>query len=232
MLDKDLIKNKFQKSLGTYSDNAPIQLYMAKKLAGYLKKDYDNILEIGSYCGFLTKEVIKKVEFKSYCAIDIIDSFEYIKNLSPEIKFIQGDIETLELEKDYDLIISSSSLQWCEDFNSVIKKLKSRLKPKGNLVLAIFGKKNLYEIKETFGVSLNYPEVSDIKKLFSKNALIFEEIKTMEFNNPREILKHLKYTGVNSFKNNYTYSQIKEKMKVLEDKYHNKLTYNPLYIID
>lgn len=232
MLDKELIKNKFQKSIATYSKNAVVQQKIAQKLSGYINGNFDNILEIGSYSGLLTKEIIKNTSFKSYLAVDIVNSFDYIKDLSPKIKFKLCDIEEEDLHEKFDLIISSSSLQWCSDFNSVIKKLKSYLMPNGQLIIAIFGEKNLYQIKEVFGVSLNYPNIANIKKMFSSSALIFEEVHTISFSTSYELLKHLKYTGVNSFRNNFTYSQIKEKMKILENNFQNKLTYNPLYIID
>ncbi len=232
MLDKELIKTKFQKSIVTYQNNAPVQLEMAQKLAGFIDKDYENILEIGSYSGFLTKEVVKKVKFNNYTAIDIIDSSEYIKNINPKIRFIQSDIETFELKEKYDLIISSSSLQWCDDFNKAIQKLKSALLPQGRIMIAVFGKKNLYQIKEIMNISLNYPDAEEIKALFSNNALIFEETKTLKFNCSKDVLKHLKYTGVNAIKNNKSYSQIKDFLKAIENKYQNQLTYNPLYVID
>jgi len=232
MLDKDIIKSKFQKSILTYPKYASIQLEIAKKLADFIDCDYQNILEIGSYSGFLTNEIVKKIYFKSYTALDIIDSFDCIKNLSPKIKFILDDVENIEFSEKYDLIVSSSSLQWCNDFKSVIKKLKSSLNDNGRIMLAIFGNKNLFQIKEIFNISLDYPSLSDIRKMFSSNAIIKEEIKTIQFDSPYDILRHLKYTGVNSFKNNYTYSKFKEGLKVLENKFENKLTYNPLYIID
>jgi len=232
MLDKELIKSKFQKSILTYSDNAPIQKQIAHKLASYIQGEYDNVLEIGSYSGFLTQEIIKKVNFKNYSALDIVDSFDFIKDLSSKIRFIKGDIEDIELNSKFDLIVSSSTLQWCEDFSGVIKKIQSYLNEDGKLAIAIFGNKNLFEIKETFDVSLNYPDISEVKKYFSDNAIIFEEIQTIEFQNPAELLRHLKYTGVNAFNHNYTYSKIKENMRLLDKKYKNKLTYNPLYIID
>ena len=231
MLDKKLIKEKFTKNISTYSYNAIVQEEIANRLADFCKGKHDNILEIGSYTGLLTKKLIKKVEFKNYTAIDIINSFDYIKNLNRNIKFILGDIEKLELTEKYDLIASSSSLQWCNDFYKVIKKLKNHLNPCGRLIISVFGKKNLYQIKEAFGVSLDYPDIKEIKKILP-NAKIFEETKTLQFNTTREVLRHMKNTGVNSFKNTYTYSQIKEKMKILEKEFDNKLTYNPLYIIN
>ena len=142
MIDKELIKNKFQKSLNTYPEHALLQPNIAHKLAEFIDKDYEDILEIGSYSGFLTREIVKKTEFRNYTALDIVDSFDCIKNLSPKIKFILADIEEVELNQKYDLIISSSSLQWCNNLAKTTEKLKANLKPNGRIMLAIFGKKN------------------------------------------------------------------------------------------
>ncbi|MBQ8475939.1 methyltransferase domain-containing protein [bacterium] len=232
MLDKELVKKNFKKSIITYPDNAKIQLEIAQKLASFVSGHFDNILEIGSYSGFLTKELVRKLEFKNYLALDIINSYDCIKNLDSRITFLQGDIEEIELKNKFDLIVSSSSLQWCADFKNTIKKLKSYLTPGGRLLIAIFGKKKLYQIKEVFGISLNYPDISELRGLFSPDAKIIEELKTLQFQNPREVLRHLKYTGVNSLKNNKTYLEIKESLKILSNEFQNRLTYNPLYIID
>lgn len=232
MLNKELVKKKFIKSISTYSDNAKIQLEIAKKLSCFITGKYNNVLEIGSYSGFLTKNVIQNIEFDNYLALDIVDSFDFIKNLNPKIKFLIADIETIQLKELYDLIISSSSLQWCENLDAVVKKLKSYLKKDGRIIISIFGEKNLYQIKETFGISLNYPDILSVKKMFSAKAKIFEETYTLEFDSSKDILKHLKYTGVNSLGYDISYSQIKEKLKILDLKYQNKLTYNPIYIID
>jgi len=90
MSDKELIKNKFQKSLSSYSENAPVQKKMAHELMKQIqKKKYSSILEIGSYTGILTEKIIKNFEFNSYLALDIVNSFDFIKNLSPKIKFLQ-----------------------------------------------------------------------------------------------------------------------------------------------
>ena len=54
----------------------------------------------------------------------------------------------------------------------------------------------------------------------------------LKFDNSLDILKHLKATGVNAIKkNNFSIKELKEKLKLYELKYQNKLTYNPLYVI-
>lgn len=228
MLNKDLIKKNFQKSITTYNNNAIVQKKMAQKLVSFLNsKNYDNILEIGSYSGILTSEIVKNINFKRYLALDIINSFENIKNLSPKIKFIQGDIEKIALNGQFDLIISNASLQWCEDFNLTITKLISHLTPNGTLAISTFADKNLIEIKNAFNLSLNYKSLDELKETFP-NAQIIEEIETLEFKNPIDVLKHLKLTGVNSLTNKpLSIQEVKKGLKKLE----NKLTYDVVYLI-
>ena len=67
MLDKNLIQKKFEKSTSTYNDNAIVQKHMAVELINLIKKkNFENILEIGSYTGILTQIAIEKFNFKNY----------------------------------------------------------------------------------------------------------------------------------------------------------------------
>lgn len=231
MLDKELIKKNFKKSLLTYNKNAVVQNKMAQKLFSLLEeKQFKDILEIGSYTGLLTQILCSKIEFDTYFAIDIIDSFEFIKKINPKIDFIKTDIENFKTDKKFDLIVANASLQWCEDFSDVIKKLKSFLKKEGIFAVSIFDENNLFEIRDVFKTGLKYPSKKDIEKLFP-NSKIIQENEKLSFKTPLEVLKHLKLTGVNSISINLSYSEIKKRLKVLNEKYNNTLTYTPLYIV-
>lgn len=234
MLNKSLIEKKFQNSINSYDDNAIIQKLMARKLVSLIQKEtFKNILEIGSYSGILTKEIIEKFNFENYLALDIVNSFEKIKNLNSKIKFQQIDVEKFESSEKFDLIIANASLQWCNDFKNTIKKLKSYLTNDGVIAITTFATDNFYEIKDTFKVGLNYKTIEELEDIFSPTAKIIQEIHTLQFKNPSELLKHLKLTGVNAIlENSLTISEIKNYLKILEEKYQNKLTYKPIYIID
>ena len=234
MLDKKLIEEKFAASIDFYDENAIIQNLMADKLLSLInRKSFKNILEIGSYSGVLTKKIVEKFEFDSYLALDIVDSFDKIKNFSPKIKFQQVDVEKFETNEKFDLIIANASLQWCNDFSGTIDKLKSYLSKGGIIAITTFASDNFYEIRETFNVSLKYLTIKELESIFSPCATIIQEIHTLCFKNPRDLLKHLKLTGVNAIsKNSLNYIQIKNSLKIIEEKYQNKLTYKPVYIID
>lgn len=234
MLDKTLVEKKFKNSIEFYDDNAIIQNLMAKKLVSLINKEkFNKILEIGSYSGILTKEIINKFDFESYLALDIVDSFSKIKNLNPKIRFQKIDVEQFYTDEKFDLIIANASLQWCNDFNSTIKKLKSFLNKDGIIALTTFATDNFFEIRDAFNTSLNYKTIEELENIFSKNAKIIQEIHTLQFNFPEEILKHLKLTGVNAIvKNNFNICDIKNGLKILKENHKNKLTYKPIYIID
>ena len=234
MLDKELVRKKFIKSLLTYNSNAFVQKIMADELIELLNnKKYKNILEIGSYTGILTEKlVLKNPDFENYIAIDIISQAKkYVNKINNKIEFINADIENFETDKKFDLIIANASLQWCDNLDKVIKKLQSFLANDGVIALSLFSKKNFFEIKDIFNVGLNYPSSEDIKAMFLDNVLVFEKEYELKFDDSFDILRHLKSTGVNALtKEKFSIKELKEKLKLYKSKYQNKLTYNPLYV--
>lgn len=233
MLDKSLIKNKFSKSINSYDDNAFVQKSMAKYLVSKLKNTkYENVLEIGSYTGILTKLVVSSIKFESYTALDLIDSFSYIRDLSSKIHFVRCDFDEYYSENKFDLIVSNASLQWTQDFKKMSDKIKSMLKENGSYVISVFGCQNLFEIKEAFGIGLNYPQIDSLISIFC-GAEITSCIQKVKFKNSLDVLKHLKYTGVNSVSSKrFSYLEIKRGLEIIEKKFNNTLTYNPIYIIN
>lgn len=232
-MNKDLIQTRFSKSLPSYNENAKIQKKMAEKLVTLLNKThYKKILEIGCGTGFLTELLNNSIEFEQYTAIDIVpDCRNYINAINPAINFIQADIENFSLEK-YDLIVANASLQWVNDFKSMIKTLANSLTDCGELIFSTFGKENFKEISLITGTTLNYYSTEELVKNFP-NSKIFSEIYTLDFENSKAVLKHLQLTGVNAIKNTIW---TKKDLIQFENKYRNicsnqlTLTYNPVYV--
>lgn len=230
MLDKKLIKQRFAKNLKTYREHAIIQNKMAETLTNMIDILPVSVLELGCGCGILTEKLLSKFNIKTYTAVDIVEECEtYIKEISQNIKFIPADIEKYNFEEKYDLIISNATFQWIENLPVFIEKLKPHLTPAGKIIFSTFGKDNLKEIKKITGIGLNYNMVDSLK-----NYEIKEEIFPLEFNTPKDVLKHLKFTGVNSISaKHWTKSDLKKFEETYKNLYQNKiiLTYTPIYII-
>ena len=237
-MNKDLIKKRFARNLGSYNDNARIQKQMAEKLVSFLKeKEYNNILEIGCGTGLLTELAVENLKFEKYVANDIVEGCsEYVKNICPEIKFVSGDIEELLEQSDakYDLIISNAVFQWFDDLSDVINKLVQKLNKGGTLLFSTFGAENYREIFFVLGKTLPYFSKREIEEMIKAYAYeIEEESRILAFNTPKDILKHIKLTGVNALEPT---TWTKSDMIKFENGYNNfcsgvpTLTYHPIYV--
>ena len=237
-MNKDLIQKRFAKNLDTYNDNAKIQKKMAERLLSFLdRKDFNDILEIGCGTGFLTQLVNEKFSFKTYTANDIVESCEkYVKEINPKINFIPADIEKAveNSDKKYDLIISNAVFQWVENLESFIKLLVSKLNDGGVLLFSTFGPENFREVNFVLGKTLPYYSANELQEIIKcYKSVVEQEMHVMAFKTPKDILKHIKSTGVNALE---MVSWTKTDMQKFENGYNNfcsgipTLTYHPIYV--
>lgn len=237
-MNKDLIQKRFAKNLDTYNDNAKIQKKMAERLLSFLdRKDFNDILEIGCGTGFLTQLVNEKFSFKTYTANDIVESCEkYVKEINPKINFIPADIEKAveNSDKKYDLIISNAVFQWVENLESFIKLLVSKLNDGGVLLFSTFGPENFREVNFVLGKTLLYYSTNELQEIIKGyKSVVEQEMHVMAFKTPKDILKHIKSTGVNALE---MVSWTKTDMQKFENGYNNfcsgipTLTYHPIYV--
>ncbi len=239
-VNPNLIKNHFKKSMDKYNSNAVVQKTLAMKLVEELIKirtDYENILELGCGTGLLTHEAVNRLQYKNYYANDLIDkSKNYIDKILPKYTFICGNAQKIKPSKKVDLIISSAMFQWFNDLEKVSRHYSTLMNKNGILAFTSFSPENFKEIRELTGLTLEYKTIETIKtELKSNFEIIYSEEyeETLTFNNPLELLAHMKNTGVNSLANqHWTFKEVKE----FCDKYKKKfpqitLTYAPVIII-
>ena len=217
----------FYKYYNEYENYSLAQKQVAKNLLDYMGKSnifntqINSIFEIGCGTGIFTREYRKYFLHSDLILNDLFDVREFIKDIDYNI-FIQENIEELDIPKS-DLVVSSSVFQWIKDIESLIRNIAEHT---DNLCFSsyIFG--NLLEIKNHFGVSLDYLNIEEfeeiLKKYFSSVKSYSETIK-LNFGSPMLLLKHLKYTGVTGFQKTSI-----SKIKTFKD---NILTYEVAYFI-
>lgn len=244
MVNKNLVKFRFKKSITTYDESAVIQKEMAHSLIDKILSNCGNsfhkIFEFGAGTGFLSKNILNKISFDEYYANDIIEESEYcIKNIINGVNFLPGDIEKINIDKKFDLILANAVMQWITDTDELLLKINNCLNENGCFAFTTFGEQNFKEIKETTGVSLNYLKSETLKEKCERNfdILCFEEnVQTLCFDSPVEVLKHIKYSGTNGIKTqNWTISKLKHFESYYKECFgiNDKvtLTYNPVYMI-
>jgi len=238
-MQKELIKSRFKKSLKTYNENAVVQKIMAKNLVKFLGKNlYKNIVELGCGTGFLTEEIVKNKDYFNYYAIDIVgDCGGYISKISEDINFICNDIERVKISEFCpDLVVSNAALQWSDDLFGFVDGVMGQISENGVFGFTIFGEENFKELDKIIDKKMEYFSLNFIKnklKKYGKLTLKEEKIK-LKFNSPKEVLYHIKNTGVNGVSR---VSWTKKDLENFEKKYNEicgeniTLTYHPIYVI-
>lgn len=212
-MNKDTIARSFLHGQRTYDTHAKVQCNVSKrlvaKLTEYPEIQYNRVLEIGCCTGTLTELLVKSSKIKKLYLNDLVPSFfdtvleRLTRPLEVEVVPMFGDIETIELPQDLDLIISSSTLQWITDISALINKVAYSLHKNGFFVFSLFGPGTLFEFREITGIGLDYSSSGTIMDLLERHFNIEEEESRRDliyFSTPREVLRHLQATGVGGVK--------------------------------
>ncbi|WP_121628389.1 methyltransferase [Poseidonibacter antarcticus] len=192
------IKNEFSKHANEYNNNNIIQQIIAKSLVRDVKTNPKKILELGCGSGQVFNHITWEIDF--YKAIDFSPKMCELhpKNGNIVVKCYDFDSEDFlnEIKNDsYDLILSSSALQWSKDLDKIIKNL-SFISNEINAVLFTSNTfKTIQNITNTKSPILSQKE---IKEAFSHyfNCEFETIMYKLEFDNKKDLFDYIKNSGV------------------------------------
>ncbi|EDP3680590.1 malonyl-ACP O-methyltransferase BioC [Campylobacter jejuni] len=214
-----------------YEKHAKVQDFMGLKLCEILKdlkiSHFEKVFEFGCGRGELSKKLQNFITFDEYLKNDILD----FKENSNILIFDMNEIAKQDLSKEkFDLIVSNATLQWL-DLKRILPSLRDILNQNGILLLSTFAEQNLKEIKQSTGFGLNYFSLNELEqnfKVYFNEVKITQELVELSFDNALDVFRHLKLSGVNSLG---FYPLNKGFLKEFEEKFQNKLTYHPVFIL-
>lgn len=193
-------KNQFSKYAKSYNSYNIIQQLVAKSLVRELGYEPKRILELGCGSGQIYKYISWDVDF--YHAIDA--SFSMCE-LHPKGKNIQ--VECFDFDSDvffealsnntYDVVLSSSALQWSANLPKIIEALSHVTSQVHAVLFTSNTFKTIQAISKKPSPILD--EIS-IKKAFSSYfEATFETLNyQLEFDNKKELFDYIKKSGVSS----------------------------------
>ncbi|RKE42630.1 malonyl-ACP O-methyltransferase BioC [Sphingobacterium detergens] len=250
-MDKQRIRSRFSKAAQSYHSAAVVQGQIAEKMINLLRNLFlispDRVLEIGCGTGFFSRLLLQYLSPKHTIFNDICpEMIKSVMNIvlsqhsSQHYSFICADAETFSLPDGLDLITSCSTIQWFEDPSAFFARCHTALHAHGILAFSTFGEENMREISSTTGVGLTYRTQSalltELSALGYEILLVEEELMSLTFETPLQVLSHLKKTGVTGIKNHrWTKSKLQAYCTEYIDRYavgtRVPLTYHPIYII-
>ena len=208
-MNKKMIEQRFGRHLPTYRRYAIVQREMAVKLLALLaertgRSGFSRILEIGCGSGLLSEKLEAALAYEKLFLNDLVDDCADLTLRIDDSEFLSGDVETVDFPASLDLVVSNAALQWVNDLRGVFVRVQQALLPGGVFAFSTFSPRNLGEIRELCGCGLNYREPEALAALgreFFSGVEVLEYKTVLRFDTPLDVLKHLKYTGVNGVDN-------------------------------
>ncbi|MDE6480528.1 MAG: DUF452 family protein [Muribaculaceae bacterium] len=223
----DAIGAGFSSATRTYNGKAIVQREICVEIGGIISRELAgrnhniwSLLEIGVGQGMLT-EVWQKLLNPTYATfVDLLPTPKF--GVVDEEEYILADAE--EWLKDtsakFDVILSASTIQWFADPVGFIQTVKDHLNPGGFAVISTFVKGNLHQLDAVRPCPLIYHTADEYKEI--PDVTVEEREQTLTFSSPREMLMHLRHTGV---------SPRRSSSSVPLTSLPTELTYRPLILI-
>lgn len=187
-----------------YDSNAFAQKKIAANLVGMIPEDIchgiENFLEIGTGSGIFSKLLAERTNPSSATFIDLFE-IDRLNLVPQEYYFAQDAEEWMEYAEpgSFDLIASASTIQWFSNPKRFFENSNRILRKCGYLLCSSFLPGNLKELDILRPSPLLYRSFDELKKyaekFFDIISISYEEI-VLRFTSRREMLVHLKKTGV------------------------------------
>lgn len=229
--DTDTVARRFHKASDSYDTHAIAQYSSAIKLAGLLGDrqlpDNPEVLEIGCGTGLFTREYARVIHPKKATFVDITTTGPFA--IAPEEEYVVEDAERWieRQERAWDIIVSASAIQWFADIPRFLHLCSERLREDGVIAISTFLPGNMEELDAYRPAPLRYPRANELRNWLERD---FEDVKVIEdeirveFKSVREMLMHLKHTGVGG-------SAPGSKLPIKDMAHLRSLTYRPVYAV-
>lgn len=207
-IEHNLVSARFRRSIATYDEAAQVQKgvgdCLVAEIEDYPDIHFDKVLEIGCCTGSMTHTLCSRYSVNELWLNDLVPeccerATIRVESLVGGIHAMPGDIESLYLPTNFDLIISSSTFQWLHHLRSCLMKISGALRDDGYLVFSMFGPGTMFQLKELIDVGLCYTEAAEVEAMLKENFILRRFASSsyrIYFDTARDVLRHIQLTGV------------------------------------
>ncbi|MEA3554477.1 MAG: methyltransferase domain-containing protein [Campylobacterota bacterium] len=215
------IKNQFSKFASQYNNNNIIQQIVSKALVREIKDKPKRILELGCGPGQIFKNI--DFDFDYYKAIDFSQEMCDIHPTNSKLDIFCLNFDSDQFfdnikDEQYDLVLSSSALQWSKDLSKIVNAL-AQISDEINMVLFTSNTfKTIFELTNSKSPILELESIKDIFSMFYNSTFEVLEYK-LEFETKKELFSYIKNSGVSGETNNLSFKKAKHLYKNYDKSY-------------
>ena len=209
------IVKEFSRFAYEYNKYNVIQKEVAKRLTSYVPKGfYNKVLDLGSGDGAIYKEFnYNDIKFNEFVAFDFSKEMLKLHPKNKHIKKVCMDFNkpnsfSMFKRDEFDLLISSSALQWSSNLLSLLTTIAPLSKKHYFSFFTSNTFKTLHKIANiTSPIYSREDLIKTLDKVFHYEMEIVEY--TLYFNSVHEMLKYIKRSGVSGGVGKLGYKQTK-----------------------
>ncbi len=202
----------FSRQAPFYDKYNIIQKKAAKKLMEKIKNKPKKILDIGCGSGEIYKNIEWEIEL--FIGVDLSSNMCKLHPKNEKIKVICENFENEKLYENltqfapFDIVISSSALQWAKNPDKIFKKLASLSE---RWAISLFCDKTFKTIRELAKIPSSLPSKKDIVKIASKyKKCSFESVEyRLFFKDNLSKFRYIKKSGVSGGEKKLSFKEIK-----------------------
>jgi len=224
---------EFSRFANTYGRHNRIQAKVAKKLVAMLpKKHYGTILDLGCGGGEIYRNLgARGITFDQLTAADISTEMLQLHPADESITKVRcdfnhsDDLASLPFDH-YDLLLSSSALQWSSDLDLTLSLLSSF---SGYFYFAIFTSGTFRSLHQSAGIASPIRSEAELKEIIGRHYdAVFETVHyTLQFDSVYKMLRYIKESGTSGGVRRLSYAQTKQ---LLESYPHDYLEFEVLFV--
>ena len=215
-LDKAQVRKSFNRAAQSYDGAAVLQQEVEQRLADkleYINITPDRVLDLGCGTGIASRALSTRYKKSTIVSLDIAEAMLAVargrKTWLRKHKFICADMERLPLKEGvFDLVFSSSALQWSNDLDQTFSEINRSMKTGGLILFATFGPDTLTEMRQAWravdGKSHvnQFVDMHDIGDALMRNGfsdpVMESEHMKLTYSTVNNLLRDLKEIGANS----------------------------------
>lgn len=219
-IDRAAMQAAFDKAAESYDAAAILQQEVASRLVermDLMTMQPMSIIDAGSGTGFISHLLAERYPRAKITAVDLALNMlkqarskrSFKQRWNKRFNYVNAEVENLPFaDASVELVISSLTLQWCQDLPKVFSEIRRVLAPGGLLLFSSFGPDTLKELRQSWAAVDEAPHVNEFIDMHDVGDALLQsgfadpvmdmEMLTLTYKDVQSVMRDLKQIGAHN----------------------------------